>query len=217
MPLHILSETNWFPPVSDAMNDGLLAIGGDVEPERLILAYQKGIFPWYNEDIPLWWSPDPRFVLFPEELKVSKSMQQLSKRSPFVFSCNQAFQQVLEHCSSSTRPGQSGTWLNENLMQSLLHLHTLGWAHSAEVWQDNQLIGGLYGIRIGKLFCGESMFSRVSNASKFALIRYVQLLQQQGVEIIDCQVYSQHLASLGARMISRDRFIQYLPEFPQPL
>lgn len=217
MPLHILSETNWFPPVTDAMEDGLLAIGGDVQPERLVLAYQKGIFPWYNEDLPLWWSPDPRFVLFPKELKISKSMQQVCKRNPFVFTCNQAFQLVLEYCSSTPRPGQAGTWLNEQLIQSLLHLHTLGWAHSAEVWQDNQLVGGLYGIRLGKLFCGESMFSLVNNASKFAFIQYVQQLEQDGVEMIDCQVYSNHLASLGARMIARDTFLAYLPKVPQPL
>jgi len=217
MPLHILSETNYFPPVSDAMDDGLLAIGGDVQPERLLLAYQKGIFPWYNEDLPLWWSPDPRFVLFPEELKVSKSMQQLCKRPPFMFTCNKAFQQVLTYCSSTPRTGQDGTWLNEDLMQSLMHLHTLGWAHSAEVWKDNQLVGGLYGIKIGKVFCGESMFSLVNNASKYAFIQYVQQLQKEGVKLIDCQVYSPHLASLGARMISRDAFMQYLPENAQPL
>ena len=217
MPLHILSETNYFPPVSDAMDDGLLAIGGDVQPERLLLAYQKGIFPWYNEDLPLWWSPDPRFVLFPEELKVSKSMQQLCKRSPFEFTSNKAFQQVLTYCSSTPRTGQDGTWLNEDLMKSLMHLHTLGWAHSAEVWQDNQLVGGLYGIKIGKLFCGESMFSLVNNASKYAFIQYVQQLKKDGVKLIDCQVYSPHLASLGARMISRDAFMQYLPEHAQPL
>ena len=217
MPLHILSETNYFPPVSDAMEDGLLAIGGDVQPERLLSAYQKGIFPWYNEDIPLWWSPDPRFVLFPEELKVSRSMKQLCKHNPFVFTTNQAFQQVLHFCRSTTRPGQNGTWLNEDLMQSLLHLHTLGWAHSAEVWMENKLVGGLYGIRVGKLFCGESMFIKINNASKYAFIQYVQQLQKNGVELIDCQVYSNHLASLGARFIKREIFMQYLPEFPQPL
>ena len=217
MPLHILSESNWFPPVSDAMEDGLLAIGGDVLPERLLLAYQNGIFPWYNEDLPLWWSPNPRFVLFPEELKVSKSMQQICKHPPFVFTCNQAFQQVLESCCTISRPGQAGTWLNDDLMQSLYQLHTLGWAHSAEVWQDNQLVGGLYGIRLGKLFCGESMFSRVNNASKYAFIQYVQFLQKDGVKLIVCQVYSNHLASLGARMISRDAFMQYLPGYTQPL
>ncbi|MBU3744422.1 MAG: leucyl/phenylalanyl-tRNA--protein transferase [Sediminibacterium sp.] len=217
MPLHILSESNWFPPVSDAMEDGLLAIGGDVQPERLLQAYQNGIFPWYNEDLPLWWSPNPRFVLFPEELKVSKSMQQLCKRPPFEFTCNQAFQQVLEGCRNIPRPGQDGTWLNEDLMQSLIQMHSLGWAHSAEVWQDNQLVGGLYGIRLGKLFCGESMFSRVNNASKYAFIQYVQLLQKDEVKLIDCQVFSNHLASLGARMISRDAFMQFLPGNSQPL
>jgi leucyl/phenylalanyl-tRNA--protein transferase len=210
MPLHILSDAHWFPPVSDAMDDGLLAIGGDLEAARLLLAYQKGIFPWYNDDLPLWWSPDPRFVLFPDELKVSKSMQQICKKPPFSFSINQAFREVLQQCSVSPRPAQEGTWLNPRLMESLNTLHQMGWAHSAEVWQQNELVGGLYGIRIGKVFCGESMFSRVSNASKYAFIQYVGELKKLGVELIDCQVYSDHLCSLGARMISRNEFIAYL-------
>lgn len=211
MPLHILSDAHWFPPVTDAMEDGLLAIGGDVEPARLLLAYQKGIFPWYNDDLPLWWSPDPRFVLFPAELKVSKSMQQICKKPPFTFSINQAFRAVIYQCSIATRPGQEGTWLNPRLMESLYALHQMGWAHSAEVWQENQLVGGLYGIRVGAIFCGESMFSLVSNASKYAFIQYVQELKKQGITLIDCQVYSDHLASLGARMIARNDFLSYLP------
>jgi leucyl/phenylalanyl-tRNA--protein transferase len=214
MPLHLLNDRLWFPPVEEAMDDGLLAIGGDISPERLLLAYQQGIFPWYNEDLPLWWSPDPRFVLFPDELRIHKSMRSIIQKNVFSFTVNQSFSEVLHHCSNSPRSQQDGTWLNRELIDSLIVLHQSGHAHSVEVWQDSKLIGGLYGIKVGRVFCGESMFSFVSNASKFGLIHYVHQLKSEGIQIIDCQVYSEHLASLGARMIERKKFMEYLMPLP---
>lgn len=212
MPLHILHNRLWFPPVSDALEDGLLAMGGDLREERLLLAYRQGIFPWFEGDVPLWWSPDPRFVLFPDELKVSKSMKVLFKKQAFQFTVNQAFDRVIHHCAAVEREGQDGTWITGAVEEAYTHLHKKGYAHSAEAWLDGELVGGLYGIRMGKLFFGESMFSLVSNASKYAFISYAQLLQQQGVQLIDCQVHTAHLESLGARMISRDLFLQILEE-----
>lgn len=214
MPLHLLNDRLWFPPVEEAMDDGLLAIGGDISPERLLLAYQQGIFPWYNEDLPLWWSPDPRFVLFPDELRIHKSMRSIIQKNVFSFTVNQSFSEVLHQCSNSPRSQQDGTWLNRELIDSLIVLHQSGHAHSVEVWQDSKLVGGLYGIKVGRVFCGESMFSFVSNASKFGLIHYVHQLKSEGIQIIDCQVYSEHLASLGARMIERKMFIEYLMPLP---
>jgi leucyl/phenylalanyl-tRNA--protein transferase len=209
MSLHFLDEDLWFPPVEEAMEDGLLAAGGDLNTERLLLAYHSGIFPWYSEDIiPLWWSPDPRFALFPAELKVSKSMNTLLKKETFTFTTNQAFDQVIFNCQQKEREGQDGTWITEEVLEAYTKLHHLGHAHSAEAWQDGKLVGGLYGIRLGKAFFGESMFSLTSNASKYAFIKYVQRLQQEGIELIDCQVYTEHLESLGARMIPRTDFIQ---------
>lgn len=214
MPLHLLNDRLWFPPVEEAMDDGLLAIGGDISPERLLLAYQQGIFPWYNEDLPLWWSPDPRFVLFPDELRIHKSMRSIIQKNVFSFTVNQSFSEVLHQCSNSPRSQQDGTWLNRELIDSLIVLHQSGHAHSVEVWQDSKLVGGLYGIKVGRVFCGESMFSFVSNASKFGLIHYVHQLKSEGIQIIDCQVYSEHLASLGARMIERKIFMEYLMPLP---
>jgi leucyl/phenylalanyl-tRNA--protein transferase len=193
------------------LEDGLLAIGGDLGTDRLLLAYRSGIFPWFNDDeLPMWWSPDPRFVLFPEELKVSKSMQQLFKRNAFDLRIDTAFEQVVRNCRQASRKGQDGTWISEGIVTAYSKLHQLGYAHSAEAWKDGELVGGLYGIRMGKMFFGESMFSKVSNASKYAFIRYVRQLQQERVELIDCQVYTEHLESLGARMIPRKLFIDFL-------
>jgi len=208
MPLYALDQNLWFPPVEEAVEDGLLAMGGDVSVERLLLAYRKGIFPWYDGDIPLWWCPDPRFVLFPAELKVSKSMAALIKKKSFRFTINQAFPQVIRSCKDLQRKGQDGTWITDELETSLNKLHQMGFAHSAETWLNGELAGGLYGIRMGKLFFGESMFSKESNASKYAFIKYVQHLQAAGVYLIDCQVYSAHLESFGARMIPRAEFMQ---------
>lgn len=213
MPLHVLTTALWFPPVKEALEDGLLAMGGDLGIERLLLAYRSGIFPWYDGDTPLWWSPNPRFVLFPEELKESKSMQVLTRKKHFQFSTNTAFASVINACKSLQRKGQVGSWISDELEASFNALHQLGIAHCAEAWDNGTLVGGLYGIRMGKLFFGESMFSKVSNASKFAFIQYVKQLQQEGVVLIDCQVYTEHLESLGAKMISRKAFINLLEKY----
>ena len=210
MALHTLTDQLWFPPVTDAMEDGLLAIGGDVSLERLLLAYKRGIFPWYAGDLPMWWSPDPRFVLYPDKLKISKSMQGVIKKNNFQFTVNQDFAAVLHNCKTTDRKGQDGTWITHALEKTLNELHELGFAHSAETWRDGELVGGLYGIRIGHVFFGESMFSLVPNASKFAFIQYVTQLKLEGVTLIDCQVYTQHLESMGAEMISREKFINSL-------
>ena len=210
MPLHVLNQNLWFPLVEDAGEDGLLAMGGDVSVNRLLLAYKRGIFPWYDGDIPLWWCPDPRFVLFPENLKVSKSMEVLIKKNTFRFTSNQSFTQVIRNCKELQRKGQDGTWITDELEKSLNELHQLGFAHSAETWLNGELVGGLYGIRMGNLFFGESMFSKKANASKYAFIRYVQQLKNEGVYLIDCQVFTAHLESLGAEMISRKEFIELL-------
>ncbi len=213
MPLYALDNRLWFPPVDHALEDGLLAMGGDLNTERLLLAYKKGIFPWYDGDTPLWWCPDPRFVLFPHELKVSKSMQQLLKRKAFTFTTNKAFAQVIHNCKNVLRDGQDGTWITNDVEKAYTELHKKGFAHSAEVWQNSELAGGLYGIRLGNIFFGESMFSHVNNASKFAFINYVQQLKNEGVALIDCQVYTEHLESLGARMIPRSSFIDLLNKY----
>ena len=196
-----------FPPVEVAGEDGLLAIGGDLWPERLLAAYRRGIFPWYNEnEVIQWYCPDPRFVLFPDQLVISKSMQQLIRKNAFQFTSNQCFVQVMENCRDASRPGQPGTWIHDAVLEAYTTLHGLGFAHSAEVWQDNVLVGGLYGVKLGNVFFGESMFSLVSNASKYAFIKYVHLLQQEKIALIDCQVYTAHLEKLGAVMISRSEF-----------
>jgi len=192
------------------MADGLLAIGGDLSTARLLLAYKNGIFPWYDGEVPVWWSPNPRFVLFPNELKVSKSMKVLLKRNAFEFTTNKAFAQVIKACKEKERNGQDGTWITDDVEKAYNKLHTLGHAHSAEVWLNNELAGGLYGIRMGNSFFGESMFSHVSNASKYAFIKYVQLLVKEGVSLIDCQVYTEHLESLGAKMIEREDFMKFI-------
>jgi leucyl/phenylalanyl-tRNA--protein transferase len=213
MPVYALDQQLWFPPVSEAMEDGLLAMGGDVSAERLILAYQQGIFPWYEGDTPLWWSPDPRFVLYPERLKISKSMQSLIRKNHFRFSVNTAFSQVISNCKLLQRKGQDGTWITDELEASVNRLYKMGYAHSAETWLGDQLVGGLYGIRMGKLFFGESMFSKESNASKFAFIRFVEELIKENIHLIDCQVYTEHLESLGAEMISREAFIEAIKTY----
>ena len=210
LPLTILSDKIWFPPIETAMPDGLLAIGGDLQPERLLLAYQKGIFPWYDGKIPLWWHPNPRFILLPDELKVSKSMQSLLKHNKFTFTINKAFEQVIVYCKKIARKNQEGTWITNDVQDAYIQLHKMGYAHSAEVWLNNTLVGGLYGVKMGKVFFGESMFSKQSNASKYAFIKYVEVLKNEGVELIDCQVYTEYLESLGAKMIMREQFIQFL-------
>ena len=210
MPLFVLDKELYFPPVHLAEPDGLLAIGGDLTVERLLLAYKNGIFPWYEGEHILWWCPDPRFVLFPDELKISKSMKQLIKKEEFQFTINKAFEEVINNCKTIDRKGQEGTWITNEVKKAYTLLHKKGIAHSAEVWKNGVLAGGLYGIRLGKVFFGESMFSKQSNASKYAFIKYSEYLKEEGVEIIDCQVYTEHLESLGARMIPRKEFISLL-------
>ena len=207
MALIALNQELRFPPVEMADEDGLLAIGGDLSRERLLHAYRNGIFPWYENKYILWWCPDPRFILFPQELKISSSMKQLLKKNAFDFSVNTDFNAVITQCKSITRRGQDGTWITEEMRNAYNDLHFAGYAHSAEVRMNGELVGGLYGIRLGKVFYGESMFSRYSNASKYAFIKYVELLKSEGVELIDCQVYTAHLESMGARMIPRSQFI----------
>jgi leucyl/phenylalanyl-tRNA--protein transferase len=212
MPLFVLDKELAFPPVHLAGTDGLLAVGGDLSPERLLEAYRNGIFPWYEGDHILWWCPDPRFVLFPGELKIGKSMKPLLKRNEFDFTINKAFKEVIRQCKQIPRPGQEGTWITDEVEKAFIKMHDLGYAHSAEVWKDGEIAGGLYGIKLGKVFFGESMFSKQSNASRFAFIKYVQQLATEGVELIDCQVYTEYLKSLGASMILRREFIRLLNE-----
>jgi leucyl/phenylalanyl-tRNA--protein transferase len=210
MALIALNDSLQFPPVEMADEDGLLAVGGDLSRARLLHAYRNGIFPWYETKYILWWCPDPRFVLFPEELKISSSMKQLLKKQSFEFSINRDFNAVISHCKAISRRGQDGTWITEEMRNAFNDLHAAGYAHSAEVLLKGELAGGLYGIRLGKIFYGESMFSRFSNASKYAFIRYMEQLKTEGVELIDCQVYTSHLESLGARMISRKQFLNLI-------
>jgi len=211
--MYLLNESLVFPPVEYADEQGLLAVGGDLSVERLELAYQNGIFPWYAEGEPiLWWSPNPRMVLFPARLKVSKSMKQLFNQEKFQVTHNQNFSEVIEACAKISRKGQEYTWITATMIQAYKNLHEKGLAHSVEVWEDQQLVAGLYGIWLKDqhVFCGESMFTKVSNASKYGFIWWVQKLAEKGVGLIDCQVYTSHLASLGAEEISREEFLSFL-------
>jgi leucyl/phenylalanyl-tRNA--protein transferase len=213
LPVFALAEELVFPPVELAEPDGLLAIGGDLSPERLLLAYKSGIFPWYEGQYILWWSPDPRFVLFPSELKRSSSMKALLKKNKFDFTINHDFSSVIHKCKLINRPGQFGTWITDDVEEAYIKMHELGYALSAETWKDGELVGGVYGIRLGNMFFGESMFSKISNASKFALIKLVDEMKDDGLKLIDCQVYTGHLESLGARMISRKMFLKLLKDY----
>lgn len=210
MSLPILTDRLWFPPVSAALSDGLLALGGDLSAQRLLLAYQNGIFPWFEGEMPMWWAPDPRFVLFPEDLRVSKSMKAVFRKNTFQFSINRAFDSVIRCCQQIERPDQDSTWITDKVLRGYTDLHRGGYALSAEAWHENQLVGGLYGVWIGHVFFGESMFARQSNASKFAFISLVEELKTKGVKIIDCQAHTNHLESLGARMIPRSEFMEIL-------
>lgn len=207
--IKILSDKIEFPNIEDATPEGVLAIGGDLSTERLLLAYQKGIFPWFSEDEPIiWWSPDPRFVLFPHKLKVSKSMKQILKKDIFQITINKDFESVIQNCAKMKRKNQDGTWITNEMISSYTKLHHMGYATSVEVWQNEKLVGGLYGIDLGNdVFCGESMFSKVSNASKAGFISFVQ---QSNYKLIDCQVYTEHLERFGAEQIDRSVFLSYL-------
>ncbi len=211
IPLTFLGDRLEFPPVENANEDGLLAVGGDLSPERLILAYKNGIFPWFNEDaLILWWSPDPRMVLFPDRIKISKSMRKVIRSNQFSITQNSNFEKVLDHCAKIKRKGQDGTWITSKMKEAYMELSRLGIAKSYEVWEKGKLVGGLYGIDLGHVFCGESMFSTVPNASKFAFIKMVQELQSKNYKLIDCQVHTDHLESLGAELISREKFLKML-------
>lgn len=209
--MYFLSRDLYFPPPAQASPEGIVAIGGDLSPERLILAYHNGIFPWFEDDEPiLWWSPPERMVLFFDELKVSKSMRNVINRGIFKVTFNTAFRQVITNCRTIKRDGQAGTWITGDMTEAYCRLHELGKAKSVEVWQDNELVGGLYGIDLGHIFCGESMFSKVSNASKVAFIALAKQLQIADYKLLDCQVYNDHLASLGASEIPREDFLKIL-------
>ena len=199
-----------FPDPELALEDGLLAIGGIITPNILLRAYSEGIFPWYSGNIPCWYHPDPRCVLIPESLRISKTMKQVIDRQLFEFTVNKDFNAVIHHCKNISRNEQDGTWITDEIERTFIELHQQGYAYSAEAWLNGELVGGLYGLLIGNVFFGESMFSKKSNASKFAFISWVQKLQQQGIVLIDCQVHSNHLESLGATMISRKQFMQIL-------
>jgi leucyl/phenylalanyl-tRNA--protein transferase len=211
--LYFLSKDLFFPPVQEASSEGILAFGGDLSPERLLLAYRNGIFPWFEEDQPIiWWSPNPRMVLFLDELIISKSMRNILNRKTFRVTFNQNFRDVISHCQKIKRDGQNGTWITNDMIEAYCKLNELGIAKSVEVWQNNQLVGGLYGIDLGHVFCGESMFSIVSNASKVAFIALVKLLEESNYKLLDCQVYNEHLESLGCREIDRVDFIEILTQ-----
>ena len=203
-----LDERLIFPDPELAEPDGLLAVEGDLSTRRLLLAYQSGIFPWYSDETPiLWYSPHERFVLFPDELKISGSMKKLLRKNPFQITINTCFEEVITACSTVEREGQDGTWITDDMKAGYIKLHNEGHAHSIEVWQQDQLVGGMYGVPVGKVFCGESMFSKVSNASKAALIH---LCQSGLYDLLDCQVHTDHLESLGARIISRKDYMALL-------
>ncbi|MDO7170971.1 leucyl/phenylalanyl-tRNA--protein transferase [Mariniflexile sp. AS56] len=207
--MKVLTQDIKFPDLSQATEDGLLAIGGDLSVARLVYAYQHGVFPWFNEGEPiLWWSPNPRFVLFPEKLKVSKSMKQVLRNKDYEVTINKDFRAVITECAVAKRDGQPGTWITNDMIEAYVKLHDLGYATSVEVWDNHRLIGGFYGVDVGSgVFCGESMFANKSNASKIAFITFIQ---NTDYKLIDCQVYTSHLESLGAEEIPRNTFIGYL-------
>ncbi|MFZ4440441.1 MAG: leucyl/phenylalanyl-tRNA--protein transferase [Syntrophales bacterium] len=212
MPVYRLPDAIAFPPVGQAIESGLLAVGGDLSPERLLAAYREGIFPWYSDGDPiLWWSPDPRFILFPDELRVSRSMRQFLKKGFVRITFDLAFGEVIAACGRP-RPGQDGTWITTEMREAYSRLHELGFAHSVEVWQEQELVGGLYGVSLGHAFFGESMFSAIPNTSKAALITLVLHLKKLDFDLIDCQVETDHLAGLGARPIPRHDFCALLKQ-----
>ena len=212
MPVYELLKNSYeFPPSTEAEANGLLAVGGDLSPERLLNAYAQGIFPWFSEPEPiLWWTPAPRLVLYPTEIRVSKSMRALFRKGFFRITFDHAFAEVIRQCARVPRPGQQGTWITHEMQQAYIQLHHLGFAHSVETWKGDQLVGGLYGISLGKIFYGESMFTNQANASKYALIHLAHALQRLDFEVIDCQTRTEHLVSLGAQEIARSTFEQHL-------
>ncbi len=212
MTIFALNKEIIFPPVQLAEESGILAVGGDLSAERLIEAYRRGIFPWYSDGDPIiWWSPNPRFVLIPEELYVSKTMRQVLRRNIFTVTCDRDFRAVIQGCREPRRK-ERGTWITDEMLEAYVGLHELGIAHSVEAWKDGELAGGLYGLSLGRCFFGESMFTRTDNASKAAFITLVRKLMELAFVIVDCQVYTAHLGSLGARHIDREDYIDILEE-----
>lgn len=211
-------STSAFPDVQTSLDEpeGLLAAGGDLSIERLTTAYKSGIFPWYSEGEPiLWWAPDPRFVIYPEQLKISRSLSKNVRNNNFEIRMDTAFEQVISICASQPRKDQPGTWITEEMRQAYIDMHHAGHAHCVECWNGDELVGGLYGIHTGQVFCGESMFSKQSNASKIALVHLCQFLHQNGFKLIDSQVYTEHLERLGAQMITRAEYIEILQQSHQ--
>lgn len=214
MPIYLLDDTQHiFPNPNNANEEGILAVGGDLDPQRLLLAYENGIFPWFNPEDPIvWWSPNPRMVLKPEKVKVSKSMKQVLNRNTFEIRFDTDFVQTISNCQKTVRDNQDeqGTWISEELIESYTELHKMGYAHSVEAWRDDKMVGGLYGVSLGDCFFGESMFSKESNASKACFIRLAKELEKKNFRMIDCQVYTEHLESLGAEKTERKVFLEEL-------
>ena len=211
MPVFLLSDEIKFPPPNLARKDGLLAVGGDLSQDRLLLAYKMGIFPWYSESEPiLWWSPDPRLVLYPCDIKVSKTLKKVIQKDIFHITIDQAFNQVITSCARIRLHKNEGTWIDEDMIKAYCGLHESGFAHSVEAWYEGELAGGLYGVSLGKFFSGESMFTRVNNASKVAFVFLVEYLKKLSFDIIDCQVSTKHLINFGAREIPRKDFLKQL-------
>lgn len=209
--MYLLDDNLSFPHPSLANEDGVLAIGGELSVDRLFLAYRNGIFPWFEDGEPIvWWSPNPRMVLYPDNLKVSKSMRKVLNQGQYTVTFDKSFSDVIDNCKTIFRPDQGGTWITSDMKKAYLDLHSKGIAHSVEVWEGDDLVGGLYGVNIGKVFCGESMFSKKSNTSKLAFIYLVRKLEEQNYFMIDCQLYTDHLASLGAEEVNRDMFLEDL-------
>lgn len=210
MPIYLLDERIIFPAIENT-EEGILAIGGDLSPERLLAAYQNGIFPWYNEDDPIiWHAPEERFILLLDELHISKSMRRVLNSNKFTYTVDTNFSFVIQQCAQVERKNEDGTWITEEMIDAYINLHQIGFAHSVEVWQDDKIVGGLYGVSLGKCFFAESMFHTATNASKFAIIKLVELLKQKDFHFIDAQVYTKHVETLGAKNITRNNFMQML-------
>lgn len=209
--MYFITKELYFPPVEEASYEGILAIGGDLSVKRLLLAYENGIFPWYDENEPiLWWSPSERMVVNPNDYKVSKSLRNIINQKIFEVTINKDFEAVIKNCQKIKRKEQDGTWISNEVIKSYTKLHQLGKAMSFEVWQNGELVGGLYGVDLGNVFCGESMFSKVSNASKVAFVKLIDYLKQNNYKLLDCQVHNDHLEKLGAFEISRETFMKIL-------
>lgn len=211
MPVFLLSDTIEFPPPHLASEDGLLAVGGDLSQKRLLLAYRMGIFPWFSNNEPiLWWSPDPRLVLYPHEIKISKTLKKIIKKEVFKVTMDLAFNEVINQCAQIRLKKNQGTWIIEDIIEAYCRLHESGFAHSVEVWRQGELAGGLYGVSLGKCFFGESMFTRVSNASNIAIVKLTKYLSELSFDLIDCQITTEHLIRFGAREIPRKLFLEQL-------